>query len=67
LCSQPTLSRLENSPRLRDVIRLTYTLVDAWMDSYPCEPASITLDIDDTCGRRNHVHLTLNQFGGKCR
>ena len=48
LCSQPTLSRLENSPRLRDVIRLTYTLVDAWMDSYPCEPASITLDIDDT-------------------
>ena len=40
MCSQPTLSRLENSPRLRDVIRLTYTLVDAWMDSYPCEPAS---------------------------
>src|SRR5258708_3439310 len=39
LCSQPTLSRLENAPRLRDVIRLTYTLVDAWMDSYPCEPA----------------------------
>jgi hypothetical protein len=37
LCSQPTLSRLENSPRLRDVIRLTYTLVDAWMDSYPRE------------------------------
>jgi hypothetical protein len=34
LCSQPTLSRLENAPRLRDVIRLTYTLVDAWMDSY---------------------------------
>ena len=34
LCSQPTLSRLENAPRLRDVIRLTYTLVDAWIDSY---------------------------------
>ena len=33
LCSQPTLSRLENAPRLRDVIRLTYTLVDAWMDT----------------------------------
>jgi hypothetical protein len=42
LCSQPTLSRLENAPRLRDVIRLTYTLVDAWMDSYPREPASVT-------------------------
>src|SRR5450432_314159 len=49
LCSQPTLSRLENAPRLRDVIRLTYTLVDAWMDSYPREPTSVTLDIDDTC------------------
>ena len=33
LCSQPTLSRLGERPRLRDVIRLTYTLVDAWMDT----------------------------------
>ncbi|MGO8908677.1 MAG: IS1380 family transposase [Bradyrhizobium sp.] len=49
LCSQPTLSRLENAPRLKDVIRLTYALVDAWMDSYAREPASVTLDIDDTC------------------
>ena len=46
LCSQPTLSRLENAPRLRDVIRLTYALVDAWMDSYPREPEAVTLDID---------------------
>jgi hypothetical protein len=43
---QPTLSRLENAPRLGDVIRVIYTLVDAWMDSYPREPASVTLDID---------------------
>lgn len=49
LCSQPTLSRLENAPRLKDVIRLTYALVDAWMESYSREPASVTLDIDDTC------------------
>src|SRR6476661_662489 len=61
LCSQPTLSRLDNSPRLRDVIRLTYTLVDAWMDSYPCEPASITLDIDDTCDVV-HGHQQLSLF-----
>ena len=46
LCSQPTLSRLENAPRLRDVIRLTYALVDAWMDSYPREPEAVTLDIE---------------------
>jgi hypothetical protein len=49
LCSQPTPSRLENAPRLKDVIRLTYCLVDAWMDSYERERASVTLDIDDTC------------------
>ena len=30
LCSQPTLSRLENAPDLRDVIRLTSALVEAW-------------------------------------
>jgi hypothetical protein len=61
LCSQPTLSRLENAPRLRDVIRLTYTLVDAWMDSYPREPESVTLDIDDTCDVV-HGHQQLSLF-----
>ncbi len=49
LCSQPTLSRLENAPRLRDVIRMTYALVDQWMASYEKPPSSVTLDIDDTC------------------
>ena len=29
LCSQPTLSRLENAPNLRDLIHLGYALVDA--------------------------------------
>src|SRR6266487_3728051 len=48
LCSQPTLSRLENAPRLREVIRLTYALVDLWMDSYTRVPSAVTLDIDDT-------------------
>jgi hypothetical protein len=33
-------------------MRLTYTLVDAWMDSYPREPASVTLDIDGEPSRR---------------
>jgi hypothetical protein len=49
LCSQPTLSRFENTPRLRDVIRLTYALADQWMASYAKPPSSVTLDIDDTC------------------
>jgi hypothetical protein len=49
LCSQPTLSRLENAPSLKDAIRLTYALVDQWMASYEREPEAIILDIDDTC------------------
>ncbi len=49
LASQPTLSRLENAPSLRDAIRMTYALVDQWIASYGKPPASVTLDIDDTC------------------
>src|SRR5271170_6042558 len=49
LCSQPTLSRMENAPSLKDAIRLTYALVDQWMASYERAPASVILDIDDTC------------------
>ena len=48
LCSQPTLSRLENAPCLREVIRLSYALVELWMDSYERAPSMVTLDIDDT-------------------
>jgi hypothetical protein len=48
LCSQPTVSRLENTPHLREAIRLSYALVDIWMDSYARAPGAVTLDIDDT-------------------
>ena len=49
LCSQPTISRLENAPCLKDVVRLTYALVDQWCASYQKEPDAVVLDIDDTC------------------
>ena len=49
LCSQPTVSRLENAPGLRDVIRMTYALVDIYCASYARPPRAVTLDIDDTC------------------
>lgn len=61
LCSQPTLSQLENAPALRDVIRLTYALVDQWMASYDKPPSSVTLDIDDTCDI-THGHQQLSLF-----
>ena len=61
LCSQPTLSRLENAPKLKDAIRLTYALVDQWIASYEGEPSSVTLDIDDTCDVV-HGHQQLSLF-----
>ena len=61
LCSQPTLSRLENAPSLKDAIRLTYALVDQWMASYESEPVSVILDIDDTCDVV-HGHQQLSLF-----
>jgi hypothetical protein len=61
LCSQPTLSRLENAPSLKDAIGLTYALVEQWMASYDREPASVILDIDDTCDVV-HGHQQLSLF-----
>jgi len=49
LCSQPTVSRWENAPTLREVVRMTYAMVDLYCASYPRPPAAVTLDIDDTC------------------
>ncbi len=48
LCSQPTVSRWENAPTLKEIIRLSYALVDIWCRSYTKPPASVVLDIDDT-------------------
>ena len=62
LASQPTLSRLENAPTIRDAIRLTYALVDQWMESYATAPDGVVLDIDDTCDVvHGHQQLSLVQ------
>ena len=51
LCSQPTMSRLENMPSKIEAARMTAALVDVFCQSFPVQPAAITLDIDDTCDR----------------
>ncbi|MCG7357450.1 IS1380 family transposase [Roseomonas mucosa] len=48
LCSQPTMSRWENAPSLREVVRLMRAMVDVYCASYARPPAAVTLDIDDT-------------------
>jgi len=42
------MSRWENAPGLREVIRLVRAMVDLYCASYPRPPAAVTLDIDDT-------------------
>jgi hypothetical protein len=60
LCSQPTISRWENAPSLREIIRLTYALVDIWCGSYQKPPRSVVLDIDDTVDVvHGHQQLSL--------
>ena len=56
LASQPTMSRWENAPDLRTLIRLARASVDLWCQSYARPPNAITLDIDDTSAFR-HVHV----------
>jgi hypothetical protein len=48
LCSQPTLSRLENAPSRTELGRMMLAMVDQFCASYRRAPASIVLDIDDT-------------------
>jgi hypothetical protein len=61
LCSQPTVSRLENAPSLREILRLMAVMVDVWCASYPTPPAAVTLDIDDTLDVV-HGHQQLSLF-----
>lgn len=48
LCSQPTLSRLENTPGPRALIRMARAMVGLYCASFRQVPRRITLDIDDT-------------------
>jgi hypothetical protein len=48
LCSQPTLSRLENAPSRIELCRMMLAMIDQFCDSLAPATTSIILDIDDT-------------------
>ena len=48
LCSQPTLSRLENAPSRTELGRMMLAMIDQFCSSYRRAPKAIILDIDDT-------------------
>ena len=61
LCSQPTMSRLENAPSKLEIARMMATMVDLFCASWDRPPKAITLDIDDTLDRV-HGHQQLSLF-----
>lgn len=61
LASQPTISRWENAPDLRTLVRLAYAMADLWCDSYRKPPLAIALDIDDTADTM-HGHQQMSLF-----
>ncbi|MFI5024917.1 MAG: IS1380 family transposase [Alphaproteobacteria bacterium] len=61
LCSQPTMSRLENAPSKVEIARMMAAMVDLFCASWARAPAAITLDIDDTLDRV-HGHQQLSLF-----
>jgi len=48
LCSQPTMSRLENLPGRTALIRMMNGMVELFCDSFEVVPQRLVLDIDDT-------------------
>jgi Transposase DDE domain group 1 len=61
LCSQPTVSRWENAPTLKELIRLMGVMADLYCESYKAPPEAVTLDIDDTVDVV-HGHQQLSLF-----
>ena len=61
LCSQPTMSRLENLPGPTALKRMMAALIELFCDSFAAVPRRIVLDIDDT-EDRVHGRQQLSGF-----
>jgi hypothetical protein len=61
LCSQPTVSRWENAPTLKELARLMGVMVDLYCESYKTPPEAVMFDIDDTVDVV-HGHQQLSFF-----
>src|SRR5215217_394305 len=61
LCSQPTVSRLENMPRRTELYRMAKAMLDLYCDSFPVVPSHLTLDLDESFDRV-HGEQELRKF-----
>jgi hypothetical protein len=63
------VSRWENAPSWREVVGMTYAMIDLYCASYARPPAAVTLDIDDTPDIvHGHQRLSLfnSHYGERC-
>ena len=61
LCSQPTVSRIENMPRRPELYRMAQAMLDLYCDSFPIVPSHLTLDLDESFDRV-HGEQELRKF-----
>jgi hypothetical protein len=69
LCSQPTMSRLENLPGAIALERMMATMIQLFCDSFAEVPRRIVLDIDDTEDRvhgRQQLALFHAHYDSRC-
>ena len=69
LCSQPTMSRLENLPTATALKRMMAAMVELFCDSFADVPRRIVLDIDDTEDRvhgRQQLSLFHAHYDSRC-
>src|SRR5688572_16123277 len=69
LCSQPTMSRLENLPTPTALKRMMASMVELFCDSFGEVPRRIVLDIDDTEDRaygRQQLALFHAHYDSRC-
>jgi hypothetical protein len=69
LCSQPTMSRLENLPGPTALKRMMAAMVELFCDSFAAVPRRIVLDIDDTEDRvhgQQQLALFNAHYDGHC-
>ena len=69
LASQSTMTRVENSATIRDVIRMGYALGDNFLDSFESPPKMMVIDMDPSAHRTygdQQMSLFNVHYGGYC-
>src|SRR5688500_9426338 len=61
LCSQPTVSRIENLARRTELYRMAEAMLELYCDSFPVVPHHLTLDLDESFDRV-HGEQELRKF-----